>query len=521
MNLLREYIKVLLEQEQGSKGNLVVVDVQPEYESNTPFDIGDMLRTAAEDYSRVLFLFNGEDTLGMVSESALKNFYFEKLDYDEELFDDLLSKSTFFDKGYGFFRDVMDSSVCFDRASIVKIVKHMIDNDIRDIRDLEEEDIESIGVSELLIEDLEDYGFWIPDLEDELPSWSGSDLAGGARNECMAEVEILGAAQGLSFNHVNQFIYEGDNRYTEPLLEISIPGNKEGHFKILIPPPPPISKRLQELNLISNQYNNSRHTSDDIKDILDRGMVELYDTLLKMSGKGSHIGHLDSLKKEIKPIIHFHKRTFNAARPHELAAMHDIPFQFDYLKSAQTPSYPSGHTTQAFYVAIKLSKMFPDLKEHFFSIANKISESRIDRGVHFPSDNAAGKMLAAILAEGDNDGVTVAGIPIDVEIAATPKSRKDGLMYRDSINKGMLFCFPDCRPRSFWMKNTYVPLSIAYADDAGIITNIEDMDPHITLGIKSSSPATYALEMEQGWFEKNGVIPGDKIEGKDVRKSRS
>ncbi len=219
MKLLREYIRVLLEQGQGSKGSLVVVDIQPEYESNTPFDIGDMLRTAAEDYSRVLFLFNGEDTLGMISESALKNFYLEKLDYDEEVFDELLSKSEFFDKGYGFFRDVMDSDVCFDRNQVVKIVKYMIGKDIQDIRDLEEEDIEAIGVSELLFDDLEDYGFWVPDLSDELPKWSGSDLAGGARNECMAEVEILGAAQGLSFNHVDQFIYEGDNRYTEALTE--------------------------------------------------------------------------------------------------------------------------------------------------------------------------------------------------------------------------------------------------------------------------------------------------------------
>ena len=238
MKLLREYIRVLLEQEQGLKGSLVVVDVQPEYESNTPFDIGDMLRTAAEDYSRVLFLFNGEDTLGMISESALKNFYFEKLDYDEEAFEDLLSKSTFFDKGYGFFRDVMDSSVCFDRASIVKIVKYMIDNpDIRDIRDLEEEDIESIGVSELLIEDLEDYGFWIPELEEVLPQWSGSDLAGGARNECMAEVEILGAAQGLSFNHVDRFIYEGDSRYTETLTEAATFTHKgsSNYFRVDLP----------------------------------------------------------------------------------------------------------------------------------------------------------------------------------------------------------------------------------------------------------------------------------------------
>ena len=197
---------------------LIIVDIQPEYESNTTFDIGDMLRKAAEDYSQVLVLFNGEDTLGMISEGELKNFYLEKLDYDEEVFDELLSKSTFFDKGYGFFRDVMDSSVCFDRSSIVKIVKYMINKDVRDIRELEEEDINAIGVDELLFDDLEDYGFWVPDLADELPRWSGSDLAGGARNECMAEVEILGAAQGLSFNHVDDFIYEGENRYNGGIM---------------------------------------------------------------------------------------------------------------------------------------------------------------------------------------------------------------------------------------------------------------------------------------------------------------
>ena len=110
MKLLREYIRVLLEQEQGSKGSLVVVDIQPEYESGTPFDIGDMLRTAADSYSRVLFLYNGPE-LGMIAESGLKNFYFEELDYDAETFDELLSKSEFFDKGYGFFRDVMDSDL--------------------------------------------------------------------------------------------------------------------------------------------------------------------------------------------------------------------------------------------------------------------------------------------------------------------------------------------------------------------------------------------------------------------------
>ncbi len=217
--LLRKYVRTLLT-EQAGNDNLIVVDVQPEYEGNTPFDIGDLLRAAA-GYNHVLFLYNGPD-LGMIDEGSLKNYYLEKLDWDEEAFNDLMSGASFFDKGYGFFRDVMDSSICFPRQDIIKIVKYMIDNDHRDIRDLREEDIDTLGISDLLYDDLEDYGFYVPDLEEELPRWSGSDIAGGARNECLAEVEILGSALGLSFNQVNDFIYEGDTRYTEEVLVESI-----------------------------------------------------------------------------------------------------------------------------------------------------------------------------------------------------------------------------------------------------------------------------------------------------------
>ena len=184
----------------------VVVDVQPEYENVFSFDVGDLLH-AVNEYDKVLFLYNGADTLGMISEDDLRHYYLKKLDYDEEAYNNLMSGAIFFDKGYGFFRDIMDSSVCFDRSSIVKIVGYMIDNNVRDIRDLNEEDVEKIGVSELLFDDLEDYGFWVPELSDIIPSWSGSDIMGGARNECMAEVEILGNAQGLRFNQRNEFIY--------------------------------------------------------------------------------------------------------------------------------------------------------------------------------------------------------------------------------------------------------------------------------------------------------------------------
>lgn len=217
MSLLREYIRRKLIEQSTGGGLLIVVDIQPEYEGGATFDIGDMLRAAAE-YDEVLFLYNGADTLGMIDEASLRNYYFEKLDYDEEVFEELMSVSEFFDKGYGFFRDVMDSGICFDRNSVIKIVKYMIDNDVQDIRELEEEDVEAIGVNELLFDDLEDYGFWVPELQDVLPRWNGSDIAGGARNECLAEVEILAAAQGLSFNQVDQFIYEGNDRYTESVL---------------------------------------------------------------------------------------------------------------------------------------------------------------------------------------------------------------------------------------------------------------------------------------------------------------
>jgi hypothetical protein len=190
---------------EASGGRLVVVDVQPEYADKIGFDVGDLLRTAATDYSSVLFLWNGPD-LGMCSKDELKGYYFEALDYDDEVVEKLFSVAEFYDKGYGFFRDLMDHP-CFRPADVEKIVKYMIENDVRDIRDLKPEDIEAIGVSELLADELENYGFFIPDLKDVLPVWNGSDLAGGSVDECLAEVELLASAMGLSLNRLGKFTY--------------------------------------------------------------------------------------------------------------------------------------------------------------------------------------------------------------------------------------------------------------------------------------------------------------------------
>lgn len=102
---------------------------------------------------------------------------------------------------------------------------------------------------------------------------------------------------------------------------------------------------------------------------------------------------------------------------------------------------------------------------------------------------------------------------ITAEIAEQDQDRRHGLMYRESMpeDHGMLFLFSNEVVRSFWMKNTLLPLSIAYADSSGRIVHIADMEPQSERLVSSQRPARYALEMNQGWFERHGVFAGDGI----------
>jgi len=106
-------------------------------------------------------------------------------------------------------------------------------------------------------------------------------------------------------------------------------------------------------------------------------------------------------------------------------------------------------------------------------------------------------------------------VAINVEIADNDESRNRGLMFRDELpwDKGMLFIFPDSKKRAFWMKNTYIPLDIAYIDKKGIINEIYTMKPlDYSIIYNSIKPARYALEVNAGWFRKNNISPGSKIE---------
>jgi uncharacterized membrane protein (UPF0127 family) len=107
-------------------------------------------------------------------------------------------------------------------------------------------------------------------------------------------------------------------------------------------------------------------------------------------------------------------------------------------------------------------------------------------------------------------------VEVRVEIANGLDEQTRGLMYRTALaeDRGMLFVYTDEEARSFWMKNTLIPLSIAYIDSEGRIVDIQDMKPldedppHYV----SAEPARYALEVNQGFFEERGVKVGDKAE---------
>ncbi|HEU4352598.1 MAG TPA: DUF192 domain-containing protein [Burkholderiales bacterium] len=106
---------------------------------------------------------------------------------------------------------------------------------------------------------------------------------------------------------------------------------------------------------------------------------------------------------------------------------------------------------------------------------------------------------------------------IRAEVAADYSTRGRGLMFRKSLapNGGMLFIFDGAAIHCMWMKNTYIPLSVAFVDAQGAIINIADMQPHSEQSHCAARPAVYALEMTRGWFVERGVKPGMKLGGLD------
>jgi uncharacterized protein len=104
---------------------------------------------------------------------------------------------------------------------------------------------------------------------------------------------------------------------------------------------------------------------------------------------------------------------------------------------------------------------------------------------------------------------------IRAELADNMAARMTGLMHRKSMpqGSGMVFVFDETATHCMWMKNTLIPLSVAFIDEGGAIINIADMQPHSEQSHCASRPARFALEMNKGWFAARGIKPGAKLGG--------
>lgn len=128
-----------------------------------------------------------------------------------------------------------------------------------------------------------------------------------------------------------------------------------------------------------------------------------------------------------------------------------------------------------------------------------------------------GPSLAQVNKELPLVELTIKSAKLKAEVAADANTRTVGLMNRFSLkpDHGMLFVFAQSEPLAFWMRNTTIPLSIAYIDSKGVIVNIVDMKPRDESTYPSAGPAMFALEMKQGWFRERGIVAGDTVSGLD------
>jgi uncharacterized membrane protein (UPF0127 family) len=109
----------------------------------------------------------------------------------------------------------------------------------------------------------------------------------------------------------------------------------------------------------------------------------------------------------------------------------------------------------------------------------------------------------------------VGGQTVSAEVASTDESRQKGLMFREKLarNAGMLFVFPDVAYHAMWMRNTPLPLAVAFMDESGKIVSIHEMQPFNDNSHQAAGPARFALEMNGEWFARNHIKAGDTIKG--------
>jgi hypothetical protein len=188
---------------------LMNVDIQPEYQKWLTFNLTEWGRMVNNHKGNLVFLFNGEDTMGMINENEYKYWLSETVGIDDETIDN----ATFYDKGYAFFRYCIDNKI--EEQQIVDLVKFMIEKDIDDSRQLDQNFWNEFiskhshthhDVRYLL--EMSDDCINLPELMDFLRKYNNIVICGGGANECLKEVEIALHALDKQFDKFDDYIYE-------------------------------------------------------------------------------------------------------------------------------------------------------------------------------------------------------------------------------------------------------------------------------------------------------------------------
>jgi hypothetical protein len=207
-NSIKKKLRLITESKIENK-TLVCVDVQPEYEPYITFNMREWVNfiNKSSKTNNIVFLYNGHDTLGMVSKEEYTWWL-----YEYGIKDEVLNQATFYDKGYAFFRYCMDEGI--DHNNIIDLIKYMMRHNINDSRDIDEDmwnnymeetNHSQEDVRELL-ENASDM-ISIPDLMNFLSRYNNIVLIGGGVQECLKEVEIALLALNKRFNIYSKFTY--------------------------------------------------------------------------------------------------------------------------------------------------------------------------------------------------------------------------------------------------------------------------------------------------------------------------
>lgn len=202
-------LKSILSESSFAGKTYTSVDIQPEYAKSFGFSIEDFATFLNEgDFGRLIFLYNGHETLGMTTEQDYRMWLFEA-----GVEESVLAGAQFYDKGYAFFRYCMDNSI--EDTAIANFVRFMYENDVRDSRDMTREMWAKYLREYRRLDRKEVYGLLkaaedcvnIPDLMDYLKRFRNIVLTGGGVNECLKEVEIALQALKIPYTVDNQFTY--------------------------------------------------------------------------------------------------------------------------------------------------------------------------------------------------------------------------------------------------------------------------------------------------------------------------